>query len=206
MIAAMPCTRAAPRRTSSAPCRTVVPCARRCGRGGGPFPPSPTPPPGRARRATCAGCGDRTLPQPARHSMEGRGGDHREAHNLYGLLMNRAGYEALRRQRPQHRPFVLTRSGWAGIQRYAWNWTGDVEGSWRGLRQTVATVLGLGLSGVPYTGPDIGGFSGSPSVELYVRWFQLAAFLPFFRTHSAKGTPRREPGSVGQRSLAVGRA
>jgi len=153
--------------------------------------------------ATFAGWGDPTLPQPARHSMEGRGGDHREAHNLYGLLMNRAGYEALRRQRPQHRPFVLTRSGWAGIQRYAWNWTGDVEGSWRGLRQTVATVLGLGLSGVPYTGPDIGGFSGSPSGELYVRWFQLAAFLPFFRTHSAKGTPRREPWSFGQRTLAI---
>jgi len=54
-------------------------------------------------------------------------------------------------------------------------------------------VLSMGLCGVPYTGPDIGGFGGRPSAELFVRWFQAAALLPFFRVHSAFFTPRREP-------------
>ena len=152
---------------------------------------------------TFAAWGEPTLPRCTRHALEGRGGDHRECHNLYGLLMNRAGYAALRRLRPQRRPFLLTRSGWAGVQRYAWHWTGDVESSWAALRQTVATVLGLALSGIPYTGPDIGGFSGAPSTELYVRWFQLATFLPFFRTHSALGTPPREPWVFGEAPLAI---
>ena len=137
--------------------------------------------------------GDQTLPLTTRHDMEGRGGDHREAHNVYGLLMNRSGHEGLRRLRPEKRPFVLSRSGWVGMQRHAWNWTGDIESSWNVLRQTIGTVLGLGLSGVPYSGPDIGGFSGQPSTEMFVRWFQLGSFLPFFRVHSAYYLPPREP-------------
>lgn len=150
--------------------------------------------------------GEPTLPRCVRHAMEGRGGDHREAHNLYGLLMNRAAWEAMRRLRPDCRPFLLTRSGWAGVQRYAWTWTGDVESSWAALRQTIATVLGLGLSGIPYAGPDIGGFSGAPSAELFIRWFQAAAFMPFFRNHAAKGTPRREPWAFGEPALSIVRA
>ena len=137
--------------------------------------------------------GDMTLPLQSRHHLEGASGDHRQAHNLYGLLMNRAGYEALRSLRPGRRPWLITRSGWAGLQRYAWNWTGDIESTWDALRMTIPTVLGLGLSGLPFSGPDVGGFSGEPPVELYLRWFQMASFLPFFRTHSATGIPRREP-------------
>ncbi len=147
--------------------------------------------------------GDMTLPLNTRHAMEGRGGDHREAHNLYGLLMNRAGYEALKEHRPDSRPWILSRSGWAGIQRYAWSWTGDVETSWPALQLTISTVLGLGLSGQPYCGPDIGGFSGDPSAELYLRWLQLAVFLPFCRTHSATGTARREPWVFGEPATSI---
>ena len=137
--------------------------------------------------------GDPTLPLATRHRMEGGGGDHAEAHNLYGRLMNEAGHAGLRAARPDRRPFVVSRSGWAGNQRWAWNWTGDVESSWEGLRQQVATVLGFGLSGIAYAGPDIGGFSGAPSPELYLRWLQLAVCLPFCRTHSIIGAPPREP-------------
>jgi alpha-glucosidase len=147
--------------------------------------------------------GDMTLPLQSRHYLEGAKGDHRQAHNLYGLMMNLAGYEALRLLRPERRPWLLSRSGWAGLQRYAWNWTGDIESSWDALRLTIPTVLGLGLSGLPFSGPDVGGFSGEPSVELYVRWFQLASFLPFFRTHSATGIPRREPWTVGEPVLGI---
>lgn len=146
--------------------------------------------------------GQTALADGVRHSLEGRGGDHREAHNLYGLQMARAGHEALRAQRPERRPFILSRSGWAGLQRYAWTWTGDVQSSWAMLRQSVATVLGLGLSGIPYSGPDVGGFKGAPSPELFLRWLQMAALLPFFRVHSSIGVPRREPWAFGEETCA----
>lgn len=145
-----------------------------------------------------AAWGDTTLPLTTRHSLEGGGGNHLEAHNFYGLLMNQAAHQALRELNPRKRPWLISRSGWAGLQRYAWNWTGDVESTWQALRLTVATILGLSLSGHLFAGPDIGGFSGNPSPELYLRWFQLAAFLPFFRTHSAVGTKPREPWVFGE--------
>jgi alpha-glucosidase len=147
--------------------------------------------------------GDATLPRPTRHSLEGRGGTHVEAHNIYGLLQAQAGYEALCEYQPEKRPFIVSRSGWAGLQRYAWTWTGDVETSWQGLRQTVPTVLGMGLSGIPYTGPDIGGFKGNPSDELYLRWFQMASFLTFCRTHSANNVKPRTPWSYGGSVLSI---
>lgn len=137
--------------------------------------------------------GDPTLPLSTRHDLEGIGGDHALAHNVYGWLMNRAGYEGLHRARPDRRPFVLSRSGWAGNQRWAWTWTGDVETSWAGLRQQVATVVGLGLSGIPFAGSDTGGFTGAPDGELYLRWLQLSVLMPLCRTHSVVGSPRREP-------------
>ena len=154
--------------------------------------------------AVFAARGEATLPLCTRHALEGRGGDHREAHNLYGLSMNRAAYEGLLAREPERRPFILSRSGWAGGQRYAWTWTGDMRCSWNNLRQSLASVLGLGLSGFPFAGPDVGGFSGEPpSPELFIRWFQLASFLPFFRTHSAWYLPRREPWEFGPEVEAI---
>ena len=149
--------------------------------------------------ATIAFMGDPTLPAATRHRFDGVGGDHGEAHNVYGLLMNRAGWDGQRVVHPGRRPFIVSRSGWAGSQRYAWNWTADVESSWEGLRQQVATLLGLGLSGIPFSGSDVGGFSGVvPDDELYLRWLQLAAFVPFCRTHGVVGSPPREPWHFGQ--------
>ncbi|MGW8599970.1 TIM-barrel domain-containing protein [Streptomyces sp. NPDC055893] len=145
--------------------------------------------------------GDSTLPRSARHHLDGRGGDHREAHNVYGLTMARAGYEGLRRLRPDERPFLFSRSGWAGMQRYGGTWSGDVSTGWPGLRASLALVLGLGLCGVPYSGPDVGGFDGSPTPELFLRWYQLGAWLPLFRTHAAIGAGRREPWEFGPEVL-----
>jgi alpha-glucosidase len=142
--------------------------------------------------------GDTTLPVTTKHNLDGNPGDHLEAHNLYALLMNKAGYDAIRKLRPDQRPWLISRSGWAGLQRYAWNWTGDVASTWGALRQTLVILLGLSLSGHLFSGGDIGGFSGNPPAELYVRWFQLSTFFPFFRTHSANGTSPREPWSFGE--------
>ncbi|MEU6957222.1 glycoside hydrolase family 31 protein [Streptomyces sp. NPDC045714] len=153
-----------------------------------------------------AAFGDPSLPRSARHVLEGAGGDHREAHNVYALAMARAGYEGLLRFRPEERPFLFSRSGWAGMQRYGGTWSGDVSTGWPGLRASLSLVVGLGLCGVPYSGPDVGGFDGFPSPELYLRWFQLGAYLPLFRTHAAIGAGRREPWEFGPEVLEHARA
>ncbi|MGW5656201.1 glycoside hydrolase family 31 protein [Streptomyces humi] len=145
--------------------------------------------------------GESTLPRSARHALEGRGGDHREAHNVYALCMARAAYEGLRELAPKERPFLFSRSGWAGMQRYGGAWSGDVATGWPGLRASLSLVLGLGLCGVPYSGPDVGGFDGTPSPELFLRWFQLGAYLPLFRTHASMRAGRREPWEFGTEVL-----
>ena len=132
--------------------------------------------------------GDNSLPLMAVQKE----GYHYLVHNKYGLQMSMAGYAGLSRL-SEERPFILSRSGWAGIQKYAFVWTGDTASSWKVLKQTVPTILNLGLSGIPFSGVDIGGFSGNPSEELFLRWFELGSVLPLFRNHSAKGTNRREP-------------
>lgn len=153
-----------------------------------------------------AAFGDPSLPRSARHVLEGAGGDHREAHNVYALAMARAGYAGLLRFRPDERPFLFSRSGWAGLQRYGGTWSGDVSTGWPGLRASLSLVVGLGLCGVPYSGPDVGGFDGFPSPELYLRWFQLGAYLPLFRTHAAIDAGRREPWEFGPEVLEHARA
>jgi len=150
--------------------------------------------------------GENTLPRSARHALEGRGGDHREAHNVYALCMARAAYEGLRALAPGERPFLFSRSGWAGMQRYGGTWSGDVATGWPGLRASLSLVIGLGLCGVPYSGPDVGGFDGSPSPELYLRWFQLSSYLPLFRTHASLRAGRREPWEFGDDVLEHARA
>jgi alpha-glucosidase len=100
---------------------------------------------------------------------------------------------------PGERPFVLSRSGWAGLQRYGGAWTGDTTAGWPGLRATLSTVVGLGLCGVPYAGGDVGGDVGraadGSSAELYLRWLQLGSYLPLFRTRGGDRGDGEEPDS-----------
>lgn len=120
---------------------------------------------------------------------------------MYALGMARAGYEGLLRSRPGERPFLFSRSGWAGLQRYGGTWSGDVATGWAGLRASLSLVIGTGLCGVPYSGPDVGGSTGDPSPELYLRWLQLGAYMPLFRTRSASWAGRREPWEFGPQVL-----
>jgi len=112
--------------------------------------------------------------------------------------MAQATYEGLRRLRPDERPFVLTRAATAGSQRYAIVWNGDSTSSWENLRLAIPLNLGVGLSGFPMTGGDVGGFWQNTTAELLVRWTQLGALLPFCRNHSAMGTARQEPWAFGE--------
>ena len=146
-----------------------------------------------------------TMPLDVRHDNEGQPTDHREIHNVYGLLNSRATFEGLLRLQPDSRPFVLTRASFAGAQRYAAIWPGDNISSWSHLQATIPMLTGLGLSGVPFIGSDIGGFAGAPSAELYTRWLQTGVFYPFMRTHTTLGTPDQEPWSYGTMHEAINR-
>lgn len=107
------------------------------------------------------------------------------ARPLQALLMAHASYHALLKHKPDERPFVLSRSGGAGIQRYAQVWSGDNNTSWHDLRYNVSMGLGASLSGLINTGNDVGGFAGDkPSPELLVRWVQNHVFYPRFCIHS----------------------
>jgi alpha-glucosidase len=101
---------------------------------------------------------------------------------------------------------VLSRAGYAGIQRYAAVWTGDVPSTWSGLAQTLPMLLGLGVSGVPIVGSDIGGYSGHASPELYARWLALGSVSPFARAHVTSGVPGQEPWMFGSEVTDIARA
>jgi alpha-glucosidase len=130
---------------------------------------------------------------------------HETVRNVYGLQECRATREFLESARPGVRPFVLTRSGAPGIQRHAAVWTGDNASRWSHLRESIPMLLNLSVSGVPFCGADIGGFSGSCTPELYARWIQLGALYPFSRTHSMVTSRRQEPWSFGPRVEAIAR-
>jgi len=107
------------------------------------------------------------------------------ARPLQTLLMTRASYEAQKEYRPDERPYLISRSGCPGIQRYAQTWSGDNQSNWKTLQYNIPMGLGLSLSGAPNTGHDVGGFCGNaPSPELFVRWVQNGVFHPRFTIHS----------------------
>lgn len=141
----------------------------------------------------------RTLPDEVPHDWEGQGpithGD--GGHNVYGMQMARASRDGLAGLRPDKRPFVISRAGYAGLQRYATTWNGDSLATWEHLQVTLPQLLNLSISGVPFSGSDAGGFRGDPGAELYLRWMQLASMTPFFRTHSARTAEERNPWSFG---------
>lgn len=122
---------------------------------------------------------------------------HAELHNLYALLEDKATYEGLRKLQPDTRPFLLTRAGFAGIQKYSAIWTGDNTSVWEHLEMSLPQLANLGLSGVAFVGSDIGGFSGEATPELFARWMQVGAFYPFSRGHSSMGTSQKEPWMFG---------
>ncbi len=143
------------------------------------------------------GGGIGTLPEDAPQGPADEPTTHAEVHNLFGYHMARASYEGLRRQLGDERPFTLTRSGYAGIQRWSACWMGDNHSWWEHLEMALPQLCNMGLSGVPLVGVDIGGFGDHCSGELLARWMQLGSLLPFCRNHTAAGTARQEPWAFG---------
>ena len=147
----------------------------------------------------------KTMPEVEDHRGGGEiaEGSHAKYHNVFGMLMARATYEGLKKANPDKRPFVLTRAGYIGYQRYAATWTGDNSSTWTDMRNAIPMVLNLGLSGQPFVGPDIPGFSDNgpqdpdERIEFFSRWWALGSMLPFSRGHSTKGAVRKEPWAFG---------
>ena len=122
---------------------------------------------------------------------------HRKYHNIYGMQMSRATREGMLRAFPDRRPFVLTRAGYIGGQRYAAMWTGDNVANWYHVDVSIQNILTMGLSGQPNAGPDIGGFNGDSGAEMYARWMGMGALMPFARGHYGFANRDREPWSYG---------
>ena len=133
------------------------------------------------------------------HQNDGDPGTHRRFHNLYGLLENKATFKGLRNSLGNERPFILSRAGFAGIQRYAAVWTGDNRSIWDNLKLAVPMLMNMGLSGISFCGTDVGGFTGNSSGQLLTRWTQLGAFVPFFRNHCEVRAISQEPWSFGEK-------
>ena len=123
------------------------------------------------------------------------GDEHREWHNLYGMLFQRATAEGLVLRNPNQdiRPFVLSRAFFAGSQRYGAIWTGDNTALWSHLEAAAPMLLSMNVGALSFVGADAGGFFGNPDAELFTRWMQAAAYTPFFRGHAHHDSKRKEP-------------
>lgn len=149
--------------------------------------------------------------EPLREDVVHEKGSHLRYRNLYANLEAMATREAFSIWKPGSRPFVLSRAGFTGIQRYAALWTGDNHSTWEHLRDNLHMVINLGLSGQPFSGADIGGFGSRAGIlgtvklrrkpELFTRWVELGSLMPFFRVHSTLYSYAQEPWAYGPHVL-----
>jgi alpha-glucosidase len=138
------------------------------------------------------------VPRLIEFDWEGKKTSYREAKNVYGFLMARSSYEGTKKYLDGKRPFVLTRAGYSGLQRYTAIWTGDNQSHDEHMFLGVRLLNSMGLSGISFAGMDIGGFGGNPTQNLYTRWMQIGSLMPMFRGHTAIFTNRTEPWTFGE--------
>ncbi|KIO52409.1 glycoside hydrolase family 31 protein [Flavobacterium hibernum] len=148
---------------------------------------------------------NKTFPMDVRHVYDGNPCSHRKAHNIYGTQMARATYHGVKRFAYPKRPFVITRSAYSGAQRYTSSWTGDNVATWEHLWIANIQVQRMCISGMGFTGSDIGGFAEQPTGELYARWIQLGVFHPFCRTHSSGDHGNQEPWAFDEEVINITR-
>lgn len=119
---------------------------------------------------------------------------HRWIHNAYGALQQRATYQGLlKRDRGQQRPFLLSRSFFLGSQRYGTLAGGSNHANFEDVAMSINMLLSLGVSGIVNAGYDVPGYAGVPEDDLYVQFYQLGVYYPFFRANARKGNEMREP-------------
>jgi alpha-D-xyloside xylohydrolase len=129
--------------------------------------------------------------------------------NLYPLMTVAGVYEGQRSASERKRVYILSRSAFAGSQRYAVTaWSGDILSTFESYKRQVPAGLNHSLSGIPYWTTDIGGFFiGNPDDpayrELFVRWFQYGTFCPIFRVHGTRTTDQNELWSYGPEAQKI---
>lgn len=123
--------------------------------------------------------------------------------NVFALLMARSTFEGVLRLRPEDRPFVISRAGYAGIQRYAAKWTGDNHATFAAVALNIPMFTTLGLSGQTFVGADIPGYTGRADAELLVRAYQTSIFTPFLRNHTSIDQYDNEPWRHGAHAEAI---
>lgn len=143
------------------------------------------------------------LPDNLVFDFDGHKANALEAKNVYGMQMARSSYESALKYGNGLRPFILTRSGFAGVQRYAAVWSGDNTAKDEYLLGGALLNTQMGLSGIPFVGDDIGGYIGNTSKELFTRWMQVGMFAPYARNHKEAYANANEPWSYGEESEAI---
>jgi len=128
---------------------------------------------------------------------------HTFAHNTFALGMQMATRQGFLQARPNERPFVLSRSGYTGSSKNAAIWTGDNLSNEFYLRISIPTTIGMSLSGLPFNGPDIGGFGGDVTDQLMQDWIKACFLFPFCRNHSMLGTREQEPFAFPKSTMQV---
>lgn len=123
--------------------------------------------------------------------------------NQYALGMQMATRQGFQAASPNERIFILSRSGYTGTSRFAAIWTGDnVSNRWY-LKGSIPTTLNLSLSGIPFNGPDVGGFMNDTNEALMLDWTKAGFLFPFFRNHSGGSHRRQEPWTFSKAALNV---
>ena len=143
--------------------------------------------------------GSKTMPEDNVHRADAALGGtdtHARYHNIYGMQQARATREGVLQAYPDRRPFVLSRANYIGGHRYAAVWSGDNNADEYHYRASITNILNLGLSGQPFSGPDIGGFNGSIDADLFERWMAIGALFPFSRGHTGDAQ-QKEPWAFG---------
>ncbi|XP_055338532.1 lysosomal alpha-glucosidase-like [Paramacrobiotus metropolitanus] len=141
----------------------------------------------------------RTLCMTAQHYL----GLHYNLHSTYGIFMAMTTRTALLKAFPEKRPFILSRSTFAGQGQFSAHWNGDTTSDWSHLQTSVFDILNFNLFGMPFVGADICGFMGDTTEELCIRWHQLGAFYPFSRNHNDYGSKAQDPAAFSNTTTAI---
>lgn len=145
------------------------------------------------------------FPDLVEFDFEGEKSTHKKAHNIYGMQMARATFEGAKKYLNKKRPFILTRAGFSGVQRYSAVWTGDNVSNKDNMMTDIRLINSMGLTGMAFAGYDVGGFIGDVSVGLFNRWIEIGAFSPFFRCHTMINSKDAEPWAFGEETEEIAR-
>ena len=142
---------------------------------------------------------------PSAMLFDGGRAPHDAYHNQYASLMAEATHQGLLKARPDKRPFLLSRSGFTGSQKFTAHWTGDNWSNYHHLHMSIGKSLNLALSGVPFNGGDVGGFGGNCKESLLVDWYKAGFLFPFLRNHCMRTSHHQEPWVFSSEAMAVTR-